>query len=291
VSKKTDSSEEKNNVQRVINELIQLQDLTGARAQLQASRPGARVKELDHSIETMTRDLPEALRTHFQNLLKKDPVAIAPTHHGRCSGCGMELPVSLTHAVHAAKQLYRCPACARILYHRTVEVEGVPVKRRRFAPEKKGVERFSSEVLMLPRLKGNTPEEVLGELCSTMEAEGFVEDGDRMLQIALGREAIISTAVDHGIAFPHARGVEGGGLTLALGIHRKGIRFNPESSRLTRIFFFMAIPTAASAFYLKLIAGLSEALSDKENREKLMTAQTPEALWDILQKVTRKTIH
>jgi PTS system nitrogen regulatory IIA component len=279
-----------NHVQRTINELIQLQELVVARAQKKASKPKVRFKELDHSIAAMTDDLPDGLRTHFENLLKKDPVAIVPTYQGKCSGCGMELPVSLANSVHAAKQLYRCPTCTRILYHRTVQPKGVPVRRKRFAPAQKGVERFSSDALMLPKLTGDTPEAVLRQLCSRMAEEGFVEDGDLLLEKALEREAVMSTAVEHGMAFPHVRGVEGGGLTLAVGIHRKGLRFNPDARRLTRIFFFMAIPTAASAFYLKLLAGISKALTSKETRERLIAAKTPEELWTAVQKATRKHI-
>jgi mannitol/fructose-specific phosphotransferase system IIA component (Ntr-type) len=88
-----------------------------------------------------------------------------------------------------------------------------------------------------------------------MQDEGFVEDGDQLLELAMQREAIISTAVDSGMAFPHVRGVEGGGLTMAVGIHKKGVKFGGPGRSLTRIFFFMVIPTATSAFYLKLISG------------------------------------
>ena len=97
--------------------------------------------------------------------------------------------------------------------------------------------------------------------------------------MALNRESMASTAVDHALAFPHVRGVEGGGLTLTLGIHKKGIKFDPSSRKLTRIFFFMVIPTAASAFYLKLLAGLTQAFRKEENRERLLEAKTEEDLW------------
>ena len=52
----------------------------------------------------------------------------------------------------------------------------------------------------------------------------------------------------------------------------------------------MVIPTAASAFYLKILAGLAETLMDEEAREKLLCEDTPEKLWKALVKVTRATI-
>lgn len=276
-----------NKIQKIITELIQLQELILARHQHQTVKKNPHIKGLTQSIETMSEELPEGLMTHFNRLLEKSPIAIAPITQGKCSGCGMALPNSLVNSVHAAQQLYRCPTCTRILYYRETEVKRLPAeRRRRFAPKLVGLERFSSQKLMIPRLQGETMEEVLAEICGKMEAEGFVESKEMLLDKALEREAIISTAVDHGIAFPHVRGVEGGGLTLCVGTHKKGIKFNPEGSRLTRLFLFMAIPTAASAFYLKLVAGLAEVLHDKNTREEILKASDPEELWELLCEAT-----
>ena len=96
--------------------------------------------------------------------------------------------------------------------------------------------------------------------------------------------------MDHGLAFPHVRGVEGGGLTMALGISHKGIRANPSERTLTHIVFFIVIPTAASVFYLRLLAGIVQTFSKKNEREKLLEAKTPEELWAALVKATRNTI-
>jgi mannitol/fructose-specific phosphotransferase system IIA component (Ntr-type) len=52
----------------------------------------------------------------------------------------------------------------------------------------------------------------------------------------------------------------------------------------------MVIPTAASAFYLKLISGLSQTFRQKDAREALLAAQDEEALWNTLVRHTRKVI-
>ena len=141
---------------------------------------------------------------------------------------------------------------------------------------------------MLP-LKGTTGEEILAEMCGRMQQEGFVADSEHLLDLALQREAIISTAVDNGLAFPHVRGVEGGGLSMAVGISKKGVKFGGPGRTLSRIFFFVVIPTATSAFYLRLIAGLAKAFRDKDDRELLLDCKTEEELWKALIKTTRKT--
>ena len=52
----------------------------------------------------------------------------------------------------------------------------------------------------------------------------------------------------------------------------------------------MVIPTAASAFYLKLLSGLAQVFQKPENREKLLDADTPEKMWRALLKATRMAI-
>lgn len=45
---------------------------------------------------------------------------------------------------------------------------------------------------------------------------------------------------------------------------------------------------AASAFYLKLLSGLTQSFSTKEARDALLKAKTQEELWKILVKATKK---
>jgi PTS system fructose-specific IIA component len=276
---------------RLINHMIQLQDLIFAREQQQAAMPGSRLAQIDASIKTMVEDLPDPCRSHFEKMRKKVGLAIVPIAKGVCSACGMAIPVSQVHAVHAADALHTCPSCARFLYYPEAPPRRMEVKKRsRSAPAQIGVARFSTPSLMLPQIKAASREDALEQICVKMEQEGFVDNGKRLLEEALRREVLASTAVDQGLAFPHVRGVEGGGLSLALATVPKGIKFNPEVRNLTRIICFISIPTAASAFYLRLLAGLTEALRAEDARETLLEADTEEKLWKSLVKVTKKTI-
>jgi len=275
---------------KLINQLIQLQELVIANMQKKVSMPKARLEELEKSIQALGADLPPQIKTHFNRLLSKHPEAIVPVVSDNCAGCGMSLGKSLVNSVHKAEQMYRCPNCTRFLYYPEQLVERERQSRVYGEARKVGIGRFTSPELMIMPLKGATAEEVLGEMCTRMADEGFVHDGELLLDLALQREAIVSTAVENGLAFPHVRGVEGGGLSMVVGIHKKGVRFGGPGRTLTRIFFFVVIPTATSAFYLKLIAGLSKVFREKEARESLLKATDEEDLWAQLIKVTRKMI-
>ncbi len=273
----------------LINQLIQLQELIVANMQKRVSQPNARLEELTKSIHALSADVPQQIKSHFNRLLQKNPEAIVPVANELCTGCGMALTKSLVQSVAKSETLNRCPNCARFLYYPDQLVERERVSRSYGEVQKKGIARFTAPELMIMPLKGSTGEEVLAEMAARMEREGFVNDGAQLLDLALQREAIISTGVDNGLAFPHVRGVEGGGLSMTVGISKKGIKFGGPGRTLSRIFFFMVIPTATSAFYLKLIAGLSKTFREKEARELLLHASDEAELWKALIKSTRST--
>ena len=66
------------------------------------------------------------------------------------------------------------------------------------------------------------------------------------------------------------------------------VRWNDRP--LSHIIFFMVIPTAASAFYVKLLAGLSQTFMKDKSRDAVMAEENPEKLWKILVCVTRSTV-
>ena len=275
---------------RLIRHLIQLQDLQFAHDQAEAAAASGHLEQLDASIQTMLTDLPVDVRSQFVKLHKKGILGIVPISSGVCSACGMQIPVSQVHAVHAGDILYQCPSCARYLFFPESSPRRLSQRRKRGEPAQVGLARFSAPALMMPNLAATDRDEVIAEMCGKLGTEGFVDHAARLAEEALKREAIASTAVEFGLAFPHVRGVEGGGLSMALGLSRKGIRYGGTGKTLTKIVFLMVIPTAASAFYLRLLSGLIQTFREEDARDSLFKAETPEDLWKVLNKATRLTI-
>ena len=285
---KPEPSGRKGTLQKTIHQMIQLQELVVARDQQQATT-GARLEQLDASIDSMMNDLPEAVAVRLGRLLKKNLLAIVPVANNVCTACGMSLPISLVQQVRLADELHACPSCARLLYYPEVALRAQAKRTPRGAPPKVGIARFSAPDLMIPRLQATTRDEAIAELSAKLEEEGYIDDASHIVDEALKREAMASTGVDHGLAFPHVRGVEGGGLVMVLGVSKKGIKFD-EGRNLSRIIPFVVIPTAASSFYLKLLAGLTQTFREKDAREKIMAEEEPDKMWKVLVKLTRSTV-
>ena len=96
--------------------------------------------------------------------------------------------------------------------------------------------------------------------------------------------AALTTAVGHGLAFPHMRGVEEGVLTFACGVSPAGIDWNGQ---LVHLVFFTTLPVIASPFYLKLIAAICKTFEDDEKLPFVLAAGDAKTLWKELNKATR----
>ena len=276
-------------MQSLINHLNQLQELVLVRDEHRSTGDGSHLDRLNDAIDELVDQLPVDVRSLFQRLCKKDHIVMAPMHEGCCAICGMRLPISQVQSVRVCKVLQNCPSCARILYAGTDSIRWIGERPSRTEPRKVGIARFSAEGLMLPNMQAKTREEMLTALAQAMETQGFIQGAEQMVQAALDREVLLSTAMDNGLAFPHVRGIEGGGLTLALGVSRAGVKYDGDGT-LVHLVFFMIIPTAVSAFYIRLLSGLTETLLKQPNRDSFLAAETPEELWKALLKATRYTI-
>jgi len=274
-----------------INLLSQIQELVLTRDEHHQMGDGSRTDSLSDLIDDLTSKLDAPVLELFQRIYKKDHVVMAPMINEACAACGMRLPTSQVQQVRMAKAIQTCSSCGRVLYN---EEEDVPryvgEKPARGEPRKNGISRFSAEELMVCDLKATNAEEAVRELADVMVSNNFVSSGDALVAAAMEREHLLPTAMDGGLAFPHVRGVEGGGLTLALGVSKNGLLFTPGASEKTHLVFFSVIPVAVSMFYLRLMANLMGAFNKKANRDLLLAAKTQTELWKALIKATRHAV-
>lgn len=273
----------------VVNQLCQLQDLILVRDEHRATGDGAHLSRLNESIDAMTAALPVNVSSFFKRLVTRDHVVMSPVHNGCCAVCGMRLPVSQIQAVRQCKTLQMCPGCARILFEEADAPQWVGGPLSRTEPRKTGISRFSADTLMVPDLVAGSAADAIEILAGKMESAGFISHADKLIASALERESMLSTAMDNNLAFPHVRGVEGGSLTLACGVSKEPFTWDAEGNQ-TNIVFLITIPAAVSAFYMRIISGLTEAFQKEANRKALIEAETPLALWKALSKATRYTI-
>lgn len=270
-----------------INTLRQLQELVLTRDEHHQTGDGSRLDTLNENIDKVRSKLEPQVQGLYDRLYKKSHIVISAMANGCCAVCGMQVPIAQAQQVKLAQHLVTCSNCGRILF---ATGSGDPANIAEKADRddiKTGISRFSAEELVVANLKATTREEAISELAVRMEQNKFISNAEALITAAIERENVLSTALGGGIAFPHVRGVEGGALTLAMGVSQKGIDWDGEK---VHILFFSAIPVAVSAFYLRLMSGIMQAYAKKENYDAALAATTSAALWKALVKATHRTI-
>ncbi|GMU23732.1 MAG: hypothetical protein AMXMBFR13_38100 [Phycisphaerae bacterium] len=130
-------------------------------------------------------------------------------------------------------------------------------------------------------VRGRTREQVIQELAAAIPAQRLTNGAD-IVELALAREAEVSTDLGTGVAVPHARVP---GLTtpfVVFGRSREGIMFSPQSSELVRLVFLLITPTHEPEVQLSLLAQVVSAVSNPTTREELLAACSPSEVLDAL---------
>ncbi|MBQ6914543.1 MAG: PTS sugar transporter subunit IIA [Kiritimatiellae bacterium] len=270
-----------------INTLRQLQELVLTRDEHNQTGDGSHLDSLNDAIDALQQKLTPQVAGLYDRLYKKNHIVISAMTNNCCAVCGMQVPISQVQQVRLCQHLVTCSSCGRILFAADEDA----VMNTAEAPDrdnpKTGISRFSAAELMIPELNAATREDAIARLAEAMERHGFISSADNLTAAALERESVLSTAIDGGIAFPHVRGVEGGGLTLAMGVSKKGIDWGGEK---VNIVFLSAIPVAVSAFYLRLMAGLTQSFAKDAARKAVVDLKDSASLWKALQKFTRTAV-
>ena len=273
-----------------LNLLNQLQELVLTRDEHHQTGDGSRMDALDESIDALAERLEGPVRDMYTRLYKKSHIVVSPMIDSCCAVCGMRLPTSQVQQVRMAKTLQMCSSCGRILFNEEEDApRNIVEKAARGEPRKTGISRFSAEELCIADLKSDTPAGAIGELAERMVAHKFVTNAPQLVKLAMEREGICPTSIGGNIAFPHVRGVEGGGLTLALGVSRKGIAWDGTDEKVN-IVCFSVIPVAVSPFYLRLMSALTDAFRKSDTVNLLMEAPDEPQLWKTFMRATRYNV-
>ncbi|MCR5752699.1 MAG: PTS sugar transporter subunit IIA [Kiritimatiellae bacterium] len=271
-----------------INIMRQLQELVLTRDEHNQTGDGSHLDQLNDSIDALQAQLEPQLAAVYQRLYKKSHIVISAMTNNCCAVCGMQVPIAQGQQVRLGQHLVTCSSCGRILFADSEDAAHNVAEPVKDDEQKTGISRFSAEELMVVDLGAKDRVGAITALAEAMEKNGFVSNSDSLISAAMDRESVLSTAMEGGIAFPHVRGVEGGGLTLAMGVSREGIDWDGENT--VNIVFLSAIPVAVSAFYLRLMSGLVQAFSKDANRNAILEAEDQAALWKALCKATRTTV-
>lgn len=130
---------------------------------------------------------------------------------------------------------------------------------------------FFDPKLCIFELQAQTKDEVLNEIVDLIAPEKDSNNRHIILDMFRNREALGSTAVGKGIAFPHGRSLAVARLMAVFARSRPGVLFDAMDGEPTHIFFaLLAPPQDRSNQYLPALGKIIEIVRDDAVRDKLM---------------------
>ncbi len=145
--------------------------------------------------------------------------------------------------------------------------------------------KFCDENLISFDLKSTDKNSVIEELVDLASSSALVKNRDDLLNDILHREKMVTTGIGYGVAFPHAKTKATKGIVIAYGRSNEGIDFDAMDKKPVHVFFLISAPEDAIGAHLNVMARLSYIMKSEENREKLMTVNSPGDLLAILDSV------
>lgn len=142
---------------------------------------------------------------------------------------------------------------------------------------------FTELSLLVPQLLGADQATAIHALSNRLQGAGRIADSLAFFQAALQRDYLSSSAIEGGVAFPHARGRGIHRFSLALGLSKEGIHWR-DGSQVNAV-FLIGVPAVDTQLYLAVGSALARQSQQGGWLTTLMACNRPEELLAMLTKV------
>jgi mannitol/fructose-specific phosphotransferase system IIA component (Ntr-type) len=140
--------------------------------------------------------------------------------------------------------------------------------------------------LIVPRLKHSDAAGIISELSQVLHQEGCMPEVLPFYHAALNQELLANSALQCGIAFPHARLSGVRNLQFAFGRTPERVPWGARGSWPVEFVFLLAVPATDAASYLHLLASLARLGQQPHHLEELRVAADAEEILRVLGKIT-----
>jgi mannitol/fructose-specific phosphotransferase system IIA component (Ntr-type) len=137
------------------------------------------------------------------------------------------------------------------------------------------------EKQVILRLRSRKLPNALREIIQVLAQNGKIDDGETFLEEVLAREQAHPSAVENGVAFPHARTDLVDEIVIGIGRSRAGIPIGADQQR-ARLIFVIGVPERLLNDYLICVGTLARFVKNDAIRSRLLEAETPREFIDAL---------
>ncbi|MEK4220067.1 PTS fructose transporter subunit IIABC [Bacillus sp. FSL L8-0222] len=140
--------------------------------------------------------------------------------------------------------------------------------------------------LIEPTLSGETRDDIIDEMIQKLSRTGMLHSESGFKEAIMNREQEGTTAIGMNIAIPHGKSDAVKKPSIVFGIKRSGIDWNSLDGSEAKLIFMIAVPKDSGGNqHLKLLQMLSRKLMDDNYRERLLSVQTKEEAYKLLDEI------
>jgi len=139
--------------------------------------------------------------------------------------------------------------------------------------------------LIVPELHEQDTAGIISELSQLLLHQGLVPDVLPFYHAALNQELLCNSALECGIALPHARISGLKRLQFAFGRAPKPVAWGAKGSWPVQLAFLLAVPATDAAGYLHLLASLARLGQQPERLARLRAAKNSAAILSVLREI------
>ncbi|MEC1408645.1 PTS fructose transporter subunit IIABC [Bacillus halotolerans] len=140
--------------------------------------------------------------------------------------------------------------------------------------------------LIEPTLSGETRDDIIDEMIQKLSRTGMLHSESGFKQAIMNREQEGTTAIGMNIAIPHGKSDAVKKPSVVFGIKRSGIDWDSLDGSEAKLIFMIAVPKDSGGNqHLKLLQMLSRKLMDDSYRERLLSVQTKDEAYKLLDEI------
>ncbi len=129
-----------------------------------------------------------------------------------------------------------------------------------------------------------TRDDALNAMVDRVYLTGRLENRQTFYDAIISREEIVTTGIGMGVAIPHAKLPSYNQFFIAVAVLKKGVDWQALDGAPVRLIFMIGGPDNKQTEYLQILSGLTSVLRDEERRKKILVADNPQAILDLLTK-------
>lgn len=142
---------------------------------------------------------------------------------------------------------------------------------------------FFSRREVVPEIMAVDRDSAIRELCIVASEQGNMPSPELLGKEVIRRENSMGTAIEYGIALPHARIPLLVRPVVVFGRSEPGIEWNSPDGKLTQFIFLILTPKEDDAIQVQILRIIAKVMSEKKTQELLTAASGGDAVWQALE--------